>query len=116
VVINADNHVFILAVPQPAGETEWKKVTEDASIEDAAQDIFGPNYEQDVPTSYGDSPRCGPHLAEHMDLGMGGGQKEPTPFAMHDSVRKICAASFMNAMILWLLGLPIVCVSFAPIS
>jgi hypothetical protein len=106
VVIDADNRVFILAVPQPAGEKKWKKVTEDAStaVDNAAKEIFGPNYDQEVPTSYGDSPRRGPHLAEHVGLGMGGGQQEPTPFAMHDSVRNICAALFMNAAILRLLG------------
>lgn len=103
VVIDADDRVFILAVPQPAGEKNWKKVTEDAStaLDNAAKEIFGPNYDQEVPTSYS---RRGPHLTEHMGLGMGGGQQEPTPFAMHDSVGKICAALFMKAAILRLLG------------
>jgi hypothetical protein len=83
VVIDADNRVFILAVPQPAGEKEWKKVTEDVStaVDHTAKEIFGPSYNQEVPTS-----------------------QEPTPFAMHDSVRNICAALFMITVILRLLG------------
>ncbi|KAJ7021261.1 hypothetical protein C8F04DRAFT_1314838, partial [Mycena alexandri] len=106
VVIDADNRVFILAVPRPAGEKDWNKVTEDASkaVDNAAKEIFGQNYNQDVPTSYGDSPRRGPHLAQHVGLGMGGGQQEPMSFAMHDSVRRICAGLFMNTAILRLLG------------
>ncbi|KAJ7868198.1 hypothetical protein B0H14DRAFT_320137 [Mycena olivaceomarginata] len=35
---------------------------------------------------------------------MGGGQQEPTPFAMHDSVRKIWAGLFANTAIMRFLG------------
>ncbi|KAJ7789398.1 hypothetical protein B0H14DRAFT_3503084 [Mycena olivaceomarginata] len=106
VVIDADNRVFILAIPQPGGEKNWKKVTQDVStaVDNAAKEIFGPNYDQEVPTADGNTPRGGPHFAQNAGLGMGGGQQEPAPFAMHDSVRKICAGLFANTAIMWFLG------------
>jgi hypothetical protein len=94
VVIDADDRIFSLAV-----EKEWKKVMEDVStaIDNAAKQIFSPNYDQEVPTSYGNSVggAYGPR---------NGGQQQPTLFTMHDSVRKICAALFMNVVILRLLS------------
>ena len=65
-------------------------------MDNAAKKLYGPDYDKEPLEQHGDGPRRGPHYAEHMGKGMGGGQQQPTPFALHTSVLHILTALFVH--------------------
>ncbi|KAF7334844.1 hypothetical protein MSAN_02360700 [Mycena sanguinolenta] len=97
-IIDADDGVIVILNCGPTEATNWECVTNQAStaMDNAAKLLYGPEYNQEP---LGNSSRRGPHYAEHMGAGMGGGQRRPTPFTLHSAVRQILMLLLLNSAI-----------------
>ena len=73
-------------------------------MDEAAKLIYGQDYDKGPLERDGDGPRRGPHYAVHMGTGMGGGQEQPMPFALHHSVLAILTALFLHRAIARFVG------------
>jgi hypothetical protein len=98
--------VIIILNCGPTGATDWKGAVNDAStaMDEAAKSLYGPDYDKQPLEQHDDCPRRGPHYAVNLGTGMGGGQQQPTPFSLHDSVSQILTALLLHHAIARFLG------------
>ncbi|KAJ7858043.1 hypothetical protein B0H14DRAFT_3447554 [Mycena olivaceomarginata] len=105
-IVDADDRVIIILNCGPTGATDWKGAVNDAStaMDEAAKSLYGPDYDKQPLERHDDCPRRGPHYAVNLGTGMGGGQQQPTPFSLHDSVSRILMALLLHHAIARFVG------------